>query len=503
MKTKIKRHSRVVLSVALAVCMVVSCLVVGLIATNAAYVDGIIPSKNAADVTGGGTNGSKDDGDALGAKDDSEVGGANNAGGTSGCSIFLQSKNGSSYDVEYYNAYDKEITVNVADLKLDSNNLRFRVKAYPNGKNEWYGNQNHVDNPGAYTTLSNMGTSGESNSYGYFKNANNYTSITFKLAKDGNNLNMYWVSGASTSYTISYNSPSNGSFTTKPTSANSGASVSVVATPNEGYQINTVSVYKTGDSSTRVSATRNGNTITFTMPSYNVTVNVTFSICSYTITTSETHCTIAGAGSTATYNSTVNFTVTPDEDYALKSLTVKQGSTTINTTNTGGNAYTFTMPAGNVTITATCASTAGTAIFRFKSATAWVYQPYISINGGAETKMTLTDPVDYLDHYTNPKAVHPYSQTGSLRYAWYQANLTGIDTSKPVTITVRGQDTYMEATGTFTVGSGSELILACDNLMEGSTLVNLSSESDAVKDFYESPLHMVATAAEKAAINGS
>ena len=36
MKTKIKRHSRSVLSVVLAVCMLVSCMTVGLIATDAA-----------------------------------------------------------------------------------------------------------------------------------------------------------------------------------------------------------------------------------------------------------------------------------------------------------------------------------------------------------------------------------------------------------------------------------------------------------------------------------
>lgn len=491
MKTKIKRHSRVVLSVVLALCMIVSCMAVGLIATSAAYTDGIIPSKNAADVTGGGTNGSKDDGDALGAKDDSEVVGSNNAGGTPGYSIFLQSKNGSSYDFEYYNACDKEITVNVADLKLDSNNLRFRVKAYPNGENEWYGNQNHVDNPGAYTTLSNMGTSGESNSYGYFKNANNYTSITFKLAKDGNNLNMYWVSGASTSYTISYNSPSNGSFTTKPTSANSGASVSVVATPNEGYQINTVSVYKTGDSSTRVSATRNGNTITFTMPSYNVTVNVTFSQVNYTITKSASNCTITTAPATATYGSTVNFTVAPDTNYAIKSVTVKQGTSNVSTTKTGEGAYSFTMPAGNVTITAVCNTTVGLVSFKFKSATAWVYHPFISINGGPEVEMTLGASPDYLDQGTTTKKVKPYSQTGSLRYAWFTADLTGIDTSKPVTITIRGQDTYMEATGTFTLEAGSEVWLACDNLMEGSTLVNVTSLAPAARDFYDTPLNMI------------
>ncbi|MBQ1350526.1 MAG: hypothetical protein IIY61_07670, partial [Ruminococcus sp.] len=40
MKTKIKRHSRSVLSVVLAVCMIVSCMTVGLITTDAAKVDG-------------------------------------------------------------------------------------------------------------------------------------------------------------------------------------------------------------------------------------------------------------------------------------------------------------------------------------------------------------------------------------------------------------------------------------------------------------------------------
>ena len=38
MKTKIKRHSRAVISVILAVCMLVSCMTVGLIATDAAKV---------------------------------------------------------------------------------------------------------------------------------------------------------------------------------------------------------------------------------------------------------------------------------------------------------------------------------------------------------------------------------------------------------------------------------------------------------------------------------
>ena len=40
MKTKIKRHSRSVLSVVLTLCMLVSCMTVGLVTTDAAKVDG-------------------------------------------------------------------------------------------------------------------------------------------------------------------------------------------------------------------------------------------------------------------------------------------------------------------------------------------------------------------------------------------------------------------------------------------------------------------------------
>ena len=105
--------------------------------------------------------------------------------------------------------------------------------------------------------------------------------------------------------------------------------------------------------------------------------------------------------------------------------------------------------------------------------------------------MTLGASPDYLDQGTTTKKVKPYSQTGSLRYAWFTADLTGIDTSKPVTITVRGQDTYMEATGTFTLEAGSEVWLACDNLMEGSTLVNVTGLTPEQRDFYDTPLNMI------------
>lgn len=64
MKTKIKRHSRAVLSIVLTLCMLVSCMTVGIIATDAAKVTD-------SDTAIGAKADSEDD--ALGAKDDSEA----------------------------------------------------------------------------------------------------------------------------------------------------------------------------------------------------------------------------------------------------------------------------------------------------------------------------------------------------------------------------------------------------------------------------------------------
>ena len=87
--------------------------------------------------------------------------------------------------------------------------------------------------------------------------------------------------------------------------------------------------------------------------------------------------------------------------------------------------------------------------------------------------------------------VKPKSDTGSLRYAWYKIELTDVDLTSPVSIVIRGQDTYMEATGTFTLSENGSVYLACDNLMEGNTLVNISGLTEAQRDFYDTPLNMI------------
>ena len=499
MKTKIKRHSRVVLSVVLALCMIVSCMMVGLIATSAAYTDGKLPSNNTA-------NFAKDKGDAsLGAKDSKDEDAPLGANDDSEALVWTQNKCYVHYQLgsaEWTDAaMDSSGIMTITKSSSTSETLTFDLVA----EDWWYKGKS------GQSSISSVTTNSSANYYAWYENSSdngnkgdsNYTVTlteagTYKFryvtrTKKGDQENAelqfnFWKEN--TSYTISYSTPSNGSFTTKPTSANSGSTVTVVATPNTGYQLSTFTVTNSSTSAT-ISTSGSGNTKTFTMPSANVSISATFSQVNYTITKSASNCTITTAPATATYGSTVNFTVAPDTNYAIKSVTVKQGTSNVSTTKTGEGAYSFTMPAGNVTITAVCNTTVGLVSFKFKSATAWVYHPFISINGGPEVEMTLGDSPDYLDQGTTTKKVKPYSQTGSLRYAWFTADLTGIDTSKPVTITVRGQDTYMEATGTFTIEAGTEVWLACDNLMEGSELVNITSLTPAQRDFYDTPLNMI------------
>ena len=489
MKTKIKRHSRSVVSVVLAVCMLLSCVAVGIIATNAAYIGGNPKTAenmkaNTADVA---NSADKTENEAVGAKAPEAVGANADSEKVGTTGWYVKDKNGS---VLGDNIHDKDFTFSVTSTMLTGNDVYIKITD-ENGKK--YGNNNSV---GYGKTI----TAQESDNHCVkLTNAKNYSSITLHIKYNGstgnNTCSVYWKSGVSTSYTISYNNPANGSFTTKPTSANSGDTVTFVTKPDTGYETDTVTV-KNG--STAVSTTKTGNTYKFTMPSANVNVTASFKKAKYDITANATECTVAGFTSQAEYGSTVNFTVTPHANYALKTLTVKQGTTTISVTDNGGS-YSFTMPAGAVTITATCATTSGAVDVYFKSATAWVYHPFITVNDGAEKEMTFDSLLQ-----NGPKAsvVKPKSDTGSLRYAWYKVSLTGVDTSKPVTIKIRGKDTYMEAEGTFNIGAGSQVYLACDNLMEGSTLVDLSSQTLAVKDFYDTPLHMVATAAEIAKING-
>lgn len=78
-------------------------------------------------------------------------------------------------------------------------------------------------------------------------------------------------------YNLVSQTPSNGTFDLQvggksAKSATAGQTVTIAATPDTGYAVDTVSVTKVGDSSVSVKVSNN----TFVMPSYSVTVGVTF-----------------------------------------------------------------------------------------------------------------------------------------------------------------------------------------------------------------------------------
>lgn len=78
-------------------------------------------------------------------------------------------------------------------------------------------------------------------------------------------------------YNLVSQTPSNGTFDLQVggksvKSATAGQTVTIAATPDSGYAVDTVSVTKVGDSSVSVKVSNN----TFVMPSYSVTVGVTF-----------------------------------------------------------------------------------------------------------------------------------------------------------------------------------------------------------------------------------
>lgn len=92
---------------------------------------------------------------------------------------------------------------------------------------------------------------------------------------------------------------------------------------------------------------------TFEMPTHDVTVSATFKKVKYTITGTGDHATFS-IPSSETYNwgDTVEFTVTPDKWYSVKSVYANDATVVITPVAGKENAYSFTMPQGNVIITA-------------------------------------------------------------------------------------------------------------------------------------------------------
>ena len=165
--------------------------------------------------------------------------------------------------------------------------------------------------------------------------------------------------------------PEGGSITVDATSAQAGDPVTFSVTTNEGYDFNGVTVTNTDPTiTTPIEVTDNGDgTYSFTMPDNAVTITANFdvlpepyNIIPNCVPAQGGYMNINGHGNNETTSSlpgsTVNVEVHTNWGYRISSVTAVNSTTgeTVDLTLTGssdaGNNYTFTMPVGEVHITA-------------------------------------------------------------------------------------------------------------------------------------------------------
>ena len=205
---------------------------------------------------------------------------------------------------------------------------------------------------GVGVTTHEVGTTYETEDVSFSKDLTGLTAGTTyyvrPYATNGNGTAYGTQTYFTTHYAITTGSHTNGSVTI-PSSAAPSTTVNISATPNTGYHFTSWDVYQTGSSSTKVTLAddddEDGKTRSFTMPSYAVTVDASFTINSWTLTwnfdggsSSET------AGEDYTSGST-NYGVTID--YPGNGTMSKTGHSF-----TGWSSSATTMPDNDLTITA-------------------------------------------------------------------------------------------------------------------------------------------------------
>ena len=150
-------------------------------------------------------------------------------------------------------------------------------------------------------------------------------------------------------YTVTLTKPaSGGTISADKLTANEGDVVTLTATPADGYQFSAWSVKDANDNAVTVT----GNT--FTMPASDVTVTVTFTAIDYTITVTQAtggNITSPVNGATANVDDVITLTATVTDGYQLTAWSVYKTGDTQTTITVDANNQ-FTMPAYNVTVTA-------------------------------------------------------------------------------------------------------------------------------------------------------
>ena len=163
--------------------------------------------------------------------------------------------------------------------------------------------------------------------------------------------------------------PEGGRISVNASSAQAGETVTFTVTTNEGYTFDGVTVTYTDGTQGTITVTENNGEYSFTMPDNAVTIAAGFTVIpvgyvidSERIPEAGGYVNINNNGNNATANAmpgeTVNVWVGTNWGYRIASVTAENTTTgetvtlTTGTTSDAGNNYSFTMPVGNVHITA-------------------------------------------------------------------------------------------------------------------------------------------------------
>ena len=163
---------------------------------------------------------------------------------------------------------------------------------------------------------------------------------TFTVDRDANPMTV--VISGDWYFIIEVMTPTNGTLSADNTQALEGELVTLTVTPDTGYEVDEV-YYMKGDQKVTIEGD------TFNMPDGDVKVYATFKLTEYNITVNESENGSVEASQTkGKMGDVISLTVNPDEGYELETLTVMAGNEQVIV---GNNQ--FTMPASDVTVTAT------------------------------------------------------------------------------------------------------------------------------------------------------
>ena len=154
------------------------------------------------------------------------------------------------------------------------------------------------------------------------------------------------------SYALTLSPGEHGSLSADPSgNVQWGTSVTITIEPDDDYKLDAIAATCGGSPVTLTGA---GDTRTFTMPKGDVTVTASFKKQSYSVTVNDSeHGEVtSSATGPVEWGTEVTLTIAPAQDYVLDTISATSGENPVTLTG-DGDTRTFTMPKGDVTVTAT------------------------------------------------------------------------------------------------------------------------------------------------------